>query len=71
MRKAILEEVDRGVTRLTAQGGYTESDRPVLMCVIDQSEFTKLRQVVQSIDRHAFVVVMEAAEVLGEGFNKA
>ena len=71
VRKAILEEVDRGVTRLTAQGGYTESDRPVLMCVIDQSEFTKLRQVVQSIDRHAFVVVMEAAEVLGEGFNKA
>ncbi len=70
VRKAILEEVDRGVTRLTAQGGYTESDRPVLMCVIDQSEFTKLRQVVQSIDRHAFVVVMEAAEVLGEGFKK-
>ncbi len=71
VRRAILEEVDRGVTKLTAQGGYTENERPVLMCVVDQTEFTKLKQVVQQIDKHAFVVVMDAAEVLGEGFTKA
>lgn len=70
VRKAILKEVDRGVTRLTAQGGYTEDERPVLMCVIDQTEFVKLKQVVKMIDHSAFVVVMDAAEVLGEGFKK-
>ncbi len=71
VRKAILEEVDRGVTRLSAHGGYTENERPVLMCVIDQTDFTKLKQVVQRIDDQAFVVVMDAAEVLGEGFKKS
>ena len=71
VRKAILEEVDRGVTRLSAQGGYTESERPVLLCVVDQADFTKLKQVVQQIDKQAFVVVMDAAEVLGEGFKRA
>lgn len=71
VRKAILEEVDRGVTRLTAQGGYTDHERSVLLCVVDQTEFTKLKEVVHSIDNHAFVVVMDAAEVLGEGFKRA
>nr|WP_139892185.1 YitT family protein [Bacillus sp. D386] len=71
VRRAILEEVDRGVTRISAHGGYTESERPVLMCVIDQTDFTKLKQVVQRIDDQAFVVVMDAAEVLGEGFKKS
>ena len=70
IRKAIFEKIDRGVTELTAKGGYTDSERPVLMCVVDQTQFTKLKQVVKDIDPLAFVVVMDASEVLGEGFNR-
>jgi len=71
VRQAILYEVVRGVTKLSGYGGYTENERPVLMCVVEQSEFTKLKQLVKSIDPSAFVVVMDAAEVLGEGFQRA
>jgi len=70
VRKGILEKIDRGVTKLSAFGGYTDHERPVLMCVVDQTEFTKLKQLVKNIDPDAFVVVMDAAEVLGEGFKK-
>ncbi|STO13660.1 Uncharacterized BCR, YitT family COG1284 [[Flavobacterium] thermophilum] len=70
VRRAILHEIDRGVTRLPAYGGYTEHERPVLMCVVAQSEFTKLKQIVRTIDPTAFVVVANAAEVLGEGFQR-
>ncbi|WP_408055253.1 YitT family protein [Sutcliffiella halmapala] len=70
VRQAILTKIDRGVTKLSATGGYTEDERPVLMCVVDQTEFTKLKQVVRSIDASAFVVVMNASEVLGEGFKR-
>lgn len=70
IRKAIFEKIDRGVTELNGKGGFTDSDKPVLMCVVDQTQFTKLKQVVKSIDPHAFVVVMDASEVLGEGFNR-
>jgi uncharacterized membrane-anchored protein YitT (DUF2179 family) len=69
VRQAILHEIDRGVTKLPAYGGYTEHERPVLMCVVQQSEFTKLKQLVRSIDPSAFVVVTNASEVLGEGFR--
>jgi len=71
VREAILHKINRGVTKLSGFGGYTEHERPVLMCVVEQTEFTKLKQLVKSIDPSAFVVVMDAAEVLGEGFKRA
>ncbi|GMB09111.1 YitT family protein [Thermolongibacillus altinsuensis] len=70
VRHAILHKIDRGVTKLSAYGGYTDCERPVLMCVVGQAEFTKLKQLVKNIDPSAFVVVMDAAEVLGEGFKR-
>ncbi|MGG0720454.1 YitT family protein [Robertmurraya massiliosenegalensis] len=70
VREGILNKIDRGVTKLSAYGGYTDQERPILMCVVDQTEFTKLKQLVKSIDPTAFVVVMDAAEVLGEGFKR-
>ncbi|MGM0876474.1 MAG: YitT family protein [Bacillota bacterium] len=71
VQDAILHEIDRGVTRLAAHGGFTNNERPVLMCVVDQTEFTKLKQLVRSIDPQAFVTVTDASEVVGEGFKRA
>ncbi|WP_090743356.1 YitT family protein [Mesobacillus persicus] len=70
VREAILNKIDRGMTKLTAYGGYTDQERPILMCVVDQTEFTKLKQVVKTIDPSAFVIVTDASEVLGEGFKR-
>lgn len=71
VQDAILHEIDRGVTRLAAHGGFTNNERPVLMCVVDQTEFTKLKQLVRSIDPQAFVTVTDTSEVVGEGFKRA
>ncbi|MEW9052379.1 MAG: YitT family protein [Neobacillus sp.] len=71
VRQGILNKIDRGVTKLSAYGGFTDNERPVLMCVVDQREFTKLKQLVKAVDPTAFVVVMDASEVLGEGFKRA
>ncbi|RSL30789.1 YitT family protein [Salibacterium salarium] len=69
VQEAILNQVDRGVTRLSGEGGYTQDPRPVLMCVVQQNEVTKLKQLVQTTDTQAFVVVTNATEVLGKGFK--
>lgn len=71
VRQAVFDQIDRGVTKISAVGGYTDHDRPILMCVVGQSQFTKLKQVVKAIDSSAFVIVMDAKEVLGEGFKRA
>lgn len=71
IRDAIYKEIDRGVTKLPAIGGYTEEERTILLVVAYQTEFTKLKQVVKTIDPYAFVIVSNAYEVLGEGFKRS
>lgn len=69
--KAVLSELDRGLTKLNAQGGYTGDDRTVLMVVVGQSEVTRLKTLVQSLEPTAFVIISNAHEVLGEGFKRS
>jgi len=69
IRHKVLVDMDRGLTVLPGEGGYSGDPRPVLMVVLAQSELPRLRALVQDCDPHAFVVVTEAAEVLGRGFH--
>ncbi len=65
----ILHELDRGLTRLSGYGGYTNKARHVLMVVVSQNEVSRLKTLVQAADPGAFVVLTDASEVLGEGFK--
>jgi len=67
---AVLHELDRGLTKLTALGGYTGESRTVLMVVLGQNEVTRLKLLVQAVDASAFVIISDTAEVLGEGFKR-
>lgn len=70
MRDAIYNEIDRGVTKVPSFGGYTGEERLMLMVVVYQTEFTKLKQIIKTVDTNAFVIVSDAYEVLGEGFKR-
>lgn len=70
IRHAILYHLDRGVTRLTGYGGYTNQSKSVLLCVVNQSEITRLKELVHRNDPDAFVIVSDTAEVMGEGFRR-
>ncbi|MTH52149.1 DUF2179 domain-containing protein [Bacillus mangrovi] len=67
--KKILEEMDRGVTILKGQGSYSGNEMDVLYCVVDKREIVMLKQVITSVDPHAFVAVTDVHDVLGEGFT--
>lgn len=71
LRDTIYAQVNRGVTKVPAVGGYTQKERSMLLVVVYQTEFTRLKQVIQTVDPSAFVIVSDAYEVLGEGFKKA
>lgn len=70
VRDAIYAEIDRGVTKVPTLGGYTGEERLMLMVVVYQKEFTKLKQIIKNVDPTAFVIVSDAYEVLGEGFKR-
>lgn len=66
---AILHDLDRGLTKLQGVGGYTGDERPVLLVVVGQNEVVRLKELVRDTDPDAFVIISNAAEVLGEGFH--
>lgn len=69
IRDGILEQLERGVTLLEAEGGYTGEQRTVLMAVVRRRETRMLQEIVRQADPDAFVVISPSAEVLGEGFK--
>lgn len=69
MSEAILHDLDRGLTKLHGEGGYTGEGRQVLMVVVGQTEIAKLKNIVRSVDPSAFVIISDTKEVFGEGFK--
>jgi uncharacterized membrane-anchored protein YitT (DUF2179 family) len=66
----IMERLNRGVTLINAQGMYTKESRAVLYCVIGRPEVERLKAIVADADEKAFVVIGQASEALGEGFQR-
>lgn len=69
IRTNILENFDRGVTRIDVRGGYNNDGKEMLMVVIQDREITALQEMIVQLDDDAFVVVMSASEVMGRGFS--
>ena len=68
--KAILEKMNRGVTILSAKGGYTKEEKDALLVVVGKREVSTLRKLVKSVDPNSFVVITDVHEALGEGFKQ-
>ncbi len=66
----IMASMDRGVTGLKAKGMYSGKDKCMLYCVVAKKEIVQVKEIVAEIDPDAFVIVSDAREVLGEGFQE-
>lgn len=69
VQERVLADMQRGVTVLTGTGAYTGAERLILYIVITRSEVTQLKALVREVDPQAFIVIGQASEVLGEGFQ--
>lgn len=67
--RRIHTEIDRGCTRLMAEGTYSRLPVGTLLCVVSRTEAPRLKKLVAEIDPQAFVTVCDVHEVLGEGFT--
>ena len=66
----INREMGRGVTALRSIGWYTQQDKHVLMVMIRKTELPGLVKAIKEIDPKAFVTVLQANNVYGEGFDE-
>lgn len=64
----VMTDLHRGVTGIFAQGMYTGKEQKMLMIVVTRSEVVRLRNLVASIDKNAFMYSTPISEAMGQGF---
>ena len=70
IRDAIDQVLDRGCTFLKGEGAYTGNSKNVVYCAVKRRQAAELKELVMGIDPGAFLVLQEAHQVLGEGFER-
>ena len=64
--RQIMEQLQRGVTIVQGEGGYSGQRLHILYSVITLTELSRFKVLVRKIDPNAFVVVTETLEVMGK-----
>jgi uncharacterized membrane-anchored protein YitT (DUF2179 family) len=64
--REIMDKLQRGVTIVQGEGGYTGQQLHILYTVITLTELSRFKELIRKIDPYAFVVVTETLEVMGK-----
>lgn len=65
----INQDVNRGTTIYTAEGGFSFQDRKIIYTVLSSREYVRVKNYLKAKDPSAFVTSSNVSEVLGEGFS--
>ena len=65
----IMAKLERGVTLFQATGAFSGEAKQVIYCVINRTELSQIKEIVNKQDPQAFVAISEVPEVVGEGFS--
>lgn len=69
VRKAIIEDLNRGGTCFKGIGLYAGCERKMIYTTISRSEFIRLKNGIHRIDPNAFINVIDSSEIMGKGFK--
>lgn len=65
----LVNGLHRGVTFLDAEGAYSHRRERVIMSVLKKTQIADARRMIRKIDPNAFVIVTDAKNVFGRGFD--
>lgn len=67
--REIMDTMQRGVTIVIGEGGYTGQEQRILYSVLTFQELSRFKDMVRQHDPQAFLVVTETLEVMGKGIG--
>ncbi|MEK4091961.1 YitT family protein [Viridibacillus sp. FSL R5-0477] len=67
----IKNEINRGLTKIKTLGGYSNQEKTMILCVVEQSEAVYFKKLLLDREPNSFVIFLNASEILGRGFSKA
>ncbi|MDR1459241.1 MAG: YitT family protein [Bacteroidales bacterium] len=65
----IINNLHRGGTFFHGKGMYNGTEKEVIFTVINSRQVVALREYIHQIDPKAFITIINATEILGEGFH--
>ncbi len=68
--KVVGDTVQRGSTGIYAKGMHTNKEKIMLFCVGSRSEVIRIKKIATTIDPKSFIVISNARETWGKGFEK-
>ncbi|MBQ7287603.1 MAG: YitT family protein [Candidatus Gastranaerophilales bacterium] len=68
--QAIIEKLNKTVTYIEAQGGYSKAQKTMVYCIVPRIELYKLKELVVSLDENAFLSIENVHEVYGKRYKK-
>ncbi|MBC15849.1 conserved membrane protein of unknown function [Pseudodesulfovibrio profundus] len=69
IKKSILEDLDRGVTVLDGTGGWSGTNKKVILTMISSMQLKELEELVYAGDPDAFFIMGSGFHVQGQGFS--
>lgn len=69
IRDKIINDLNRGGTYLNGEGMYNGNSKKVIFTVVNRRELAILEEFINKVDPKAFLTVMDANEILGQGFK--
>lgn len=69
IREQILIQLNRGMTILSGEGGYTLEKKQIILSVVNNKELVQIEKFIHQIDPAAFIIISKVNEVSGKGFT--
>lgn len=64
----VIKDMNRGITALMAEGGYTRDKKRLLYVAVTTSQMISLKTKILRVDPKAFITIIDVSEVKGKGF---
>ena len=68
--RAVIEGMDRTTTIIDSVGGYTGKAMKMLMVTFKMGQYSEFLNIINKIDKNAFVTIHQAHEINGEGWTR-
>jgi uncharacterized membrane-anchored protein YitT (DUF2179 family) len=69
IREKIINNLGRGGTLIEGKGMYNMAEKKIIFTVVSRRELSILEEYIHEVDPKAFLTVLDATEILGEGFK--
>lgn len=66
----LISNINRGLTRFLTEKVYSKKETKMVMCVVTANEISKVKKLITNIDNNAFILVLNAEDIIGGNFHQ-